>query len=107
MRDDRLHALRDFVRSDPDDHLSRFMLGKELLDRDMAAEAVPQLEAAIQLNPNHTASWRVLGQALDAAGRPEDAKQIFRDGIVVAERTGDLQTGKEMKVFLKRLQASG
>jgi predicted Zn-dependent protease len=104
MRDDRLHALRDFVLSDPDDALSRFMLGKELLDRSKAAEAVPQLEAAIRLNPDHTASYRVLGQALEAAERREDAIRVYREGIAVAERTGDLQTGKEMKVFLKRLE---
>jgi predicted Zn-dependent protease len=105
MRDDRLHALRDFVLSDPDDALARFMLGKELLDRGKAAEAIIQLEAGIRLNPDHTASYRVLGQALEAAGRPEDAMGLYRDGIAVAERTGDLQTGKEMRVFLKRLQA--
>lgn len=103
MSADRIAALRELVAADPEDALTRFMLGRELLAAGQPVEAVTELETAVRLSPDHTASWRWLGQALEAAGRRDDAARIYREGIEVAERTRDLQTGKEMKVFLGRL----
>jgi predicted Zn-dependent protease len=101
---DRIESLREIVAAEPEDALARFMLGKELLDRGLAAEAAAELAEAVRLNPDHTASWRWYGQALEAAGLVEEARLVYRLGIEVSERTGDLQTGKEMKVFLGRLE---
>jgi predicted Zn-dependent protease len=101
---DRLDTLRELAAADPEDALTRFMLGKELMDRGFAAESVIELRAAVSRDPDHTASWRWLGQALEAAGRKSEAKEVYREGIAVAERTRDLQTGKEMRVFLGRLE---
>ncbi len=101
---DRIEALKDIVAAEPGDGLSRFMLGQELLKADRAGEAVEQLEAAIRLSPDHTAAYRHLGNALAAVGRGEEARRVFETGLEVAGRTGDLQTAKEIGVFLKRLK---
>jgi len=45
----------------------------------------------------------MLGKALAAAARPAEAQEAYRQGIAAAERKGDVQAAKEMKVFLKRL----
>src|SRR5512140_2864645 len=104
MNADRIAALREMASAEPADALTRYMLGRELLAAGQPAEAVTELETAIRLDPDHTASWRWLGQALEAAGRRDEAARIYREGIAVAERTRDLQTGKEMRVFLARLE---
>ena len=104
---DRLQTLRDIVAADPEDALGRFMLGRELFDQGVFVEAVAELEAAVRLNPDHTASWRWYGQALEASGRVDESLATYRRGIEVAEKTRDLQTGKEMKVFLARLEKRG
>ena len=46
----------------------------------------------------------VSGQAYTALDRPQAATEVFQRGIAVAEARGDLQTAKEMQVFLRRLQ---
>jgi len=45
----------------------------------------------------------VLGKALLAAGRENDALAAWRDGIAAANRKGDKQAMKEMEVFVRRL----
>jgi predicted Zn-dependent protease len=100
---DRIAQLSEIVADDPNDGLARFMLGRELLAAKRAGEAVEQLARAVELTPDHTASHRELGNALAAAGRNEEALAAWAAGLEVAERTGDLQTGKEMRVFRNRL----
>jgi hypothetical protein len=53
------------------------------------------------------AAFRQLGNALEAAGRSGEAVATYREGIAVAERTHDLQAGKEMNAFLKRIARGG
>src|SRR5438552_533334 len=49
------------------------------------------------------AAYRGLGRALERAGRLDEARAAYRRGLEVARQTGDLQTGKEIEVFLRRL----
>jgi len=37
------------------------------------------------------------------AGSTEEAATVYREGIQIAQTNGDLQTAREMRVFLKRL----
>ena len=101
---DRIESLKQMVTEDPKDGLARFMLGKELLSADLPNEAAEQLAEAIRLAPDHTASYRELGNALASAGRMSEAEVAYTTGLNVSETTGDLQTAKEIKVFLGRLK---
>lgn len=101
---ERIDTLRQIVADDPVDGLARFMLGKELLAADQPNEAAEQLAEAIRLTPEHTASYRELGNALASAGRMSEAEVAYTSGMSVAEKTGDLQTAREIKVFLNRLK---
>jgi hypothetical protein len=40
-------------------------------------------------------------------GRIDEARAAYRRGLEVAATTGDLQTKKEIEVFLRRLDRSG
>lgn len=104
---DRLVSLREMVAADPEDGLARYMLGRELLARKSAVEAAEHLAEAARLTPDHTATWRELGNALAAAGQVNAARVAYERGIETSERTGDLQTGREIRVFLNRLNSSG
>ena len=101
--DDRIAALRALAESDPADATAWFLLGRELLATGRAAEAVPAFASAIVADADYTAAYRQLGSALEGAGRVDDAVDAYRRGIAVAERTHDLQTGKEMTAMLKRI----
>jgi len=79
------------------------MLGKEYAAAGDFAAATPHLEQAVALDPRYSAAYRELGVVLEKLGRDAEATDVFRRGIAVADETGDLQTAKEMTVFLKRL----
>jgi Tfp pilus assembly protein PilF len=82
----------------------RLALAARYLDAGDAPSAARHAEAAVQLDPEYSAAWKALGRALTAAGRNADALAAYERGVVVAERRGDLQAAKEMRVFSKRLR---
>lgn len=86
-----------------DGALLRFGLGNEYLKAGDAPRAVEQFQRAVALEPGYSAAWKLLGKALLAAGRQDDALAAWRDGISAAERKGDKQAMKEMEVFARRL----
>jgi tetratricopeptide (TPR) repeat protein len=67
-------------------------------------EAVEHLRRAITLDPGYSAAWKLYGKALQAADDRDGAIQAYEAGIETAERNGDIQAAKEMKVFLRRLR---
>jgi Flp pilus assembly protein TadD len=104
MSAERIRELRELLEDEPDDALLRLTLGTELLDAGDAAAALPHLERAVAVAPRYTAAYRHLGTALERLGRGAEARAAWERGIAVAEDTGDLQAGKEMRVLLSRLR---
>ncbi len=82
--------------------LLRFSLGNALLTTD-PTQAATHLRRAVELDADYSAAWKLLGRALAASGDTSAARAAFTQGIATAERRGDIQASKEMKVFLKRL----
>lgn len=99
----RLALLRAVAAESPDDATTWFLLGRELLAGGHAAEAAEAFASAIRADADYAAAYRQLGNAQEAAGQAEAAAETYRRGVAVAARTSDLQAGKEMTAFLKRL----
>ncbi len=96
----RLEAL---LASQGESALLRFSLGSACLES-APTLAVMHLERAVALEPDYSAAWKLLGKARLADGDEAGARAAYTQGIAVAERRGDLQAAKEMRVFLKRLE---
>ena len=99
-------ALENFERmlaSGNDGALLRFGLGNEYLKAGQASRAADHLQRAVALDPGYSAAWKLLGKALLAAGRSEEALAAWNEGIAAAERKGDKQAMKEMQVFARRI----
>ena len=92
------------LASGKDGALLRFSLGNEHLKAGDAAAAAGHLRKAVSLDANYTAAWKLLGRALAESGQAQEALEAYRQGIEVAERKGDKQAGKEMRVFAKRIE---
>lgn len=82
----------------------RFGLGDAYLKQGHFQHAVEHLRQAVTLDAKYSAAWKLLGRALTDAGRAEEARQAYAQGISVAQERGDMQAVKEMQVFLKRLE---
>jgi uncharacterized protein HemY len=84
-----------------DDALLRFTLGRLMLDEAEPEAALPHLQAAVQQQPEHSASWAQLGLCLQRLGRLADAHQHWQQGLAVAARRGDQQALRQMSVWLR------
>ena len=96
--------LEKLLSQGKDSALLRFSLGAEYLKLRQTWVAVYQLRRALEMDPNYSAAWKLLGQALTDAGVLRDALDAYRRGVEVAERRGDKQAAKEMSVFAQRLE---
>jgi Tfp pilus assembly protein PilF len=104
MAHDLIANLEALLAKGGDGAALRLALASRYLDAGDAAAAVKHSEAAVRLDPEYSAAWKAFGRALTAAGRNTDALTAYERGAKVAERRGDQQAAKEMRVFAKRLQ---
>jgi len=102
--EDRLRRMRALAESEPDDPLTRFLLGRAAAEMGLFEESCSAFQAACELDPRYAAAYRHWGEALEKLGRSADAADVFARGARIAEETGDLQAGKEMRAFLRRLE---
>jgi Flp pilus assembly protein TadD len=100
----RLEQFRQIVELDPDDYFSHFGYASALFDAGHYQQAVQEFREAIRLKPDYSAAIRDLGRALEKVEAFDEAMRVYREGMPIAERNGDLQTLKEMQVFLRRLE---
>jgi Tfp pilus assembly protein PilF len=96
--------LQKLIGTPRDGALLRFSLGNEYLKAGDAHQAQLQLHEAIARDPAYSAAWKLLGKALAEDGQPQAALDAYRQGVAVAEKKGDMQAAKEMKVFAKRIE---
>ena len=96
--------LEKLLSQGKDSALLRFSLGAEYLKLRQTWVAVYQLRRALEMDPNYSAAWKLLGKALTDAGVLRDALDAYRRGVAIAEQRGDKQAAKEMAVFALRLE---
>ena len=99
-----VHNLEKLLSQGKDSALLRFSLGAEYLKLGQTWVAVYQLRRALEMDPNYSAAWKLLGKALTDAGVLRDALDAYRRGVAIAEQRGDKQAAKEMAVFAQRLE---
>lgn len=100
----QLAALERMLAGGRETALLRFGIGSAYLVRGEPAVAADHLRRAVELDRDYSAAWKLLGKALEAADRPDEALSAYRDGIAAAGRKGDKQALREMEVFARRLE---
>lgn len=99
----RIEQLRALVQLDPADETAAFLLGLELAGDEQYEEACHAFEEALRRKSDYSAAYRQLGNCLERLGQFEEAVATYQKGSHIADGSGDLQAGKEMRAFLKRL----
>jgi len=100
----RIASLLAMLERGQDSTLLRFSLGNEYLGEEEYALATEHLQHAVELDPNYSAAWKLLGKSLTNQNCNAEAIDAYRQGIKIAEANGDRQAAKEMTVFLRRLE---
>ncbi len=96
-------SLEAMLARGEDNATLRFALGSAYLKAGAYAKAVGHLSVAVDLDPDYSAAWKLLGKAQTDAGLATAAAETYRRGIEVATRRGDRQAAREMQVFMRRL----
>ena len=99
--------IREQIDKDPDDPMLWFGLGRIYLSLGLPADAIQPFVCATHLDPDYTAAFRDLGRAHLECGDPSEAARMFAHAIALAEKHGDLHTGREIHFFLKRAEKRG
>ncbi len=102
----RIEKFKELLANEPRNAMLHYGLGNEFLKHGRHAEAAKSYQAAIQANPRYTEAYRQLGKAFEKSNQREPARHAYQNGIAVGSDVGDLQTVKEMRVFLRRLEPS-
>ena len=103
METSRAEMFRKLLEKDPENPMILFSLGNELFKEGEYAEARTHLRRAIENKPDYSVAYRTLGRAHYELHENAEARRVFAKGREVAQENGDLQTVREIEVFLRRL----
>jgi Fe-S cluster biosynthesis and repair protein YggX len=101
----RIEQFRKMATDDPGNALGHFSLGRELLNAGQAADAVPSFERVIEIDPNLSRAYQLLGAALLKLDRRDDATRRLTAGLKIAHERGDVLPKNEMTRMLTDLGA--
>ena len=104
METSRADMFRKLLERDPENPMVLYSLGNELFKEEKYVEACGYLDKAVRNKPDYSVAYRMLGRTLYELGDNDGARRVFAEGREGAEVNGDLQTVKEIDVFVRRLE---
>jgi uncharacterized protein HemY len=104
MNASRSDMFRKLLERDPRNPMVLYSLGNELFKEGRYGEARDHLRRAIENKPDYSVAYRMLGRSYYELHENTEARNVFLKGREVAKENGDLQTVKEINVFLRRLE---
>src|SRR5690606_19697181 len=96
-------TLEALIASGRDAPAARLALATRYHAGGVLDRALEHAQGAGEQDRDYSAAWQLLGRIPVDSGREAEAAEAYRRGIEVAQRRGDQQAEKEMRVFLKRI----
>ena len=100
----RREALEQFVADKPADAFARYGLALECVKLGDDSAATQHFQKLLEMNPGYVAGYFQYGQLLSRMGRLDEARKLLSDGVVVAQRAGDMHARDEMQAALTLLR---
>jgi len=100
----RREILEQFVVARPTDAFARYGLAMECVKLGDDAAAAEHFQHLLTNHPDYVAGYFHYGQFLARLGRMQEARKLLSDGIVVAQRAGDIHARDEMQGALNSLR---
>jgi Fe-S cluster biosynthesis and repair protein YggX len=97
---ERIAQFRKMASDDPDNELGHFRLGQLFMEDGQFDEAVRSFRRTLELSPQFSKVFQLLGQTLLKLNRKDEAIQVWRDGFAVADERGDNIPRDEMAKLL-------
>ena len=100
MSQSRIEIFEQMAAAQPDDAMVWYGLGSEYLKLEDWASAARTLSRVVEINPDYTAAYQMLGTALLNQGQAAEAREAWQQGIEVATRTGAWKARQHMEGLL-------
>ncbi|MCX6291337.1 MAG: tetratricopeptide repeat protein [Bacteroidetes bacterium] len=103
ISENRIESLKSFLKENPEDLFSQYAMALEYLHQDHVAVAVEILKRVLEQDKNYLAAYYQLGKAYEAMSSVDAAKQVYADGIRIAELQNNKRTLNELRGALETL----
>jgi tetratricopeptide (TPR) repeat protein len=100
----RREVLEQFVAQKPADAFARYGLALECARLGDTAAAADHFRKLLESHPEYSAGYFQFGQLLVRLGNIQEAGKVLSDGIVAAQRAGDIHARDEMQAALDSLR---
>jgi tetratricopeptide (TPR) repeat protein len=100
---DRTATFKTFIARAPTDPFPRYGLAMEYKSRGNLAEAWAAFTDLLEHFPEYVPTYLMAGGTLVGLGRREEAAEVYRRGIEVADRKGDSHARGELESALDEI----
>jgi tetratricopeptide (TPR) repeat protein len=100
-----MEQLKSILEQDARNTFARYALGMEYSSSGQTESAVQEFRALLELDANYANAFFMGAQALQHAGRTDEAIQWLRDGIACAQRVKNHHAESEMQSLLDELES--
>jgi Fe-S cluster biosynthesis and repair protein YggX len=102
---ERIAQFQKMASEDPDNELGHFRLGQLFLEDNQPAEAVKSFERTLELSPQFSKVFQLLGESLIKLEQKDKAIDVLTKGWHNADEKGDRLPKEAMEKLLKSLGA--
>jgi tetratricopeptide (TPR) repeat protein len=102
----RIEQFRKMSTDDPENELGHFRLGQLLSDDGQHAEAATAFERTLELSPQFSKVYQLLGESYIKLDRKDDAVAVMTRGWSIADERGDKMPRDAMAKLLTELGAA-
>lgn len=99
----RESMFKQVLEIDDEDTLANYGLGSIAVERQDWLPAINHLEKVIKADANYSVAYLSLGKAYKGAGLRDKAMTIWKEGINIAAKKGDLMPANQMQFELQQL----
>jgi Fe-S cluster biosynthesis and repair protein YggX len=100
---ERIAQFRKMANDDPNNELGHFRLGQLLMEADQFEEAAQSFRRTLELSPQFSKVYQLLGACLIRLNRMEEAALVLKEGFAIADERGDNMPRDEMAKLLGQL----
>ena len=100
----RLEKLQQFLELDPNDSFTKYAIALEYASMKDYPKAIESFESLRTEDPTYVATYYMLADTYRAAGKPDEAIDVYRSGIAAAKAAKDLHTVSELQAAWDELE---
>lgn len=100
MTNKRIELLLEMLDNTPDDTFLNYALALEYAKEERTQEAIKLLEKLIKRSKTYVPSYYQLGKLYEQTGNFENAIEIYKKGMAIAEEQKDFKTIGELEEAL-------